>query len=75
MIKTVLTVVQLVISLVMIVVVLMQSSKESGLGALAGNNESYMGKSGSSTDKKLATATKWIATLWVLVTLGLCLLP
>ena len=75
MIKTVLTIVQLVISVAMIVIILMQSSKESGLGAIAGNNESYMGKSGSSADKKLATATKWIAVVWVLVTLGLCLLP
>ena len=75
MLKTILTVVQLVISVVMIVVVLLQSGKEAGLGALAGNNESYMGKSGSSTDKKLATATKWIAVVWVLLTLGLCLLP
>lgn len=75
MIKTVLTIVQLVISVVMIVVVLMQSSNESGLGAIAGNNESYMGKSGSSTEKKLATATKWIAVVWVLMTLVLCLLP
>lgn len=75
MLKTVLTIVQLVIGIVMIVVVLMQSGKEAGLGAIAGNNESYMGKAGSSADKKLAAATKWIAAVWVLVTLALCLIP
>ena len=75
MIKTVLTIVQLVISIAMIVVVLMQSSKESGLGTISGNNESYMGKSGSSTEKALANTTKWLAVIWVLMTLALCLLP
>ena len=75
MIKTVLTIVQLIISIIMIVVVLMQSGKDAGLGTIAGNNESYMGKSGSSVDQKLSTATKWIAVVWVLMTLALCLLP
>ena len=75
MLKNVLTIIQLVISIVMTVVILMQSGKDAGLGAIAGNNESYMGKSGSSADKKLSTATKVIAVIWVLMTLALCLLP
>ncbi|MBQ6831409.1 MAG: preprotein translocase subunit SecG [Oscillospiraceae bacterium] len=74
--KTILTVVQVIISLGLIVVVLVQSGKESGLsGAISGNNESYMSKGGTSTlDKKLASATKWVALVWILLTLGLCLL-
>lgn len=74
--KTVLTVVQVIVSVAMIVVVLMQSGKDAGLsGALSGNNESYMGKTGgSSKEKLLGTATKWIAAVWVLLTLGICLL-
>ena len=73
--KTVLIVVQVIFSLALILVVLMQSGKESGLsGALTGNNETYMSKSGSSMDKKLAKATKWVALVWILLTLGICLL-
>jgi len=74
--KTILTVVQVIISLGLIVVVLVQSGKESGLsGAISGNNESYMSKGGTSTlDKKLASATKWVALVWILLTLGVCLL-
>ena len=74
--NTVLTIVQIVISVAMIVVVLMQSSKENGLsGAISGNNESYMGKTGvSNLDKKLSTATKWLAVVWVALTLAICLL-
>ena len=74
--KIALTIVQVIISIGLILVVLFQSGKESGLsGALSGNNESYMSKSGAATlDKKLASATKWIGLAWALVTLALCLL-
>ena len=74
--KTIFTVVQVILSLGLIVVVLVQSGKESGLsGAISGNNESYMSKGGTSTlDKKLASATKWVALVWILLTLALCLL-
>ncbi len=73
--KTILTVIQVIISVALIIVVLVQSGKESGLsGALSGSSETYMSKSGSSLDKKLASATKWIALAWILVTLVVCLL-
>ena len=74
--KIALTIIQVIISVGLILVVLFQSGKESGLsGALSGNNESYMSKSGSgSLDKKLANATKWIALVWAVLTLVICLL-
>ncbi len=77
MLETILIIVQVIISVALILVVLFQSGKESGLsGALSGNSESYMSKSGSgSLDKKLASATKWIALVWAVLTLVLCLLP
>ncbi|MDD6200838.1 MAG: preprotein translocase subunit SecG [Firmicutes bacterium] len=61
-------------SVALIVVVLLQSGKESGLGVLSGNNDSYLSKSKSgSLDKVLASATKWIALVWGLLTLSLSL--
>ncbi len=74
-IKTILTVLQVIVSVALIAVVMIQSGKESGLsGALTGSSDTYMSKSGSSLDKKLANATKWVALGWGVLTLALCLL-
>lgn len=74
--KIVLTVLEVLASVLLIVVVLLQSGKESGLsGAISGNSQSYMNKSKmGGLDKKLAAATKWIALAWILLTLALCLI-
>ncbi len=74
-IKTILIVLELIASVALIAIVLLQSGKESGLSAaIAGNSDSYMSKNkNGSLDKKLAAATKWVALVWILVTLGLCL--
>lgn len=74
--KIILTVLEVIASVALIVVVLLQSGKEAGLsGALAGNNDSYMNKSKmGGLDKMLAKATKWIALAWILLTLILCLI-
>ena len=60
-------------SIAMIVVVLLQSGKEAGLsGALTGASESYMNKNKKGNlDQILASSTKWIAGVWVLLTLFL----
>ena len=66
---------EVLLSVALIAVVLMQSGKEAGLsGAIGGNNDSYMNKSKmGGWDKKLAKATKWIALFWIVMTLILCL--
>ena len=76
MLKNVLTVMEVIASVLLVLVVLMQSGKESGLsGAIAGNSGSYMSKSGKGGfDKLLARSTKWIALVWVALTLSLSLL-
>ena len=74
--KTALIVLDIIISIALIVVVLLQSGKEDGLsGAIAGgNSESYMSKNKRATlDKKLAASTKWLALAFVVVTLALVL--
>lgn len=75
-IKIILTVVEVIASIALIVVVMLQSGKESGLSsALSGNSDSYLSKSGKSLDKVLAKATKWVALGWLVLTLVLCLIP
>ena len=74
--KTILIVLEVIASIALIAVVLMQSGKEAGLsGAIAGNNDSYMNKSKmGGLDKMLAKATKWIALAWIVLTLILSLI-
>ena len=73
--KIVLTVLEVITSLLLVLIVMFQSGKEAGLsGALAGNTDTYLGKNkNASLDKKLAAATKWVALVWVVLTLLLCL--
>ncbi len=63
-------------SIALIVVILFQSGKESGMGAITGKNDSYLSKSKfGSMDKVLAAATKWIVLAWAVLTLTLHLFP
>ncbi len=67
------TVLLVIASIALILVVLLQSGKESGLsGAIAGNSGSYLGKNKKGNlDAMLASATKWIALAWLLLALSL----
>jgi len=72
--KIIVTVLEVISSVALILVVLLQSGKESGLsGALVGGSaDTYLSKvSGGNLDKKLASATKWIALVWGVLTLAL----
>lgn len=73
--ELVLTVLEAIASLALIAVVLLQSGKKAGLsGAIAGGADTYMNKNKSSNlDQKLADSTKWIALVWVVLTLSLSL--
>ena len=60
-----------VLSIALIAVVLLQDGKDQGLGALAGNADSYLNKTGKDGKSVLATATKWIALAWLLSVLAM----
>lgn len=71
-----LTIVQLLTCLFLIIVVLLQSGKRSGLsGAIAGGADTFMTKAKAATlDGKLAKMTKWVGLAFVILTLVLNLL-
>ena len=71
-----LTIIQLLTSVFLILVVLLQSGKRSGLsGTIAGGTETFMTKTKAKTwDAKLAKMTKWVALGFVLLTLLLNLI-
>ena len=72
----VITILQLLCGLAIIVVVLFQSGKSAGLsGAISGMADTFLSKNKAKTmDAKLAKATKWVAILWVILTLALCVI-
>ena len=74
--KIIITILEVIASVALIAVVTLQSGKEAGLsGALAGGNEnSYLSKKGGNLDKTLASATKWVAAAWIVLTLVLSLI-
>lgn len=57
------------LSIALIAVVLMQDGKDQGLGALAGNSDSYMNKTGKDGKSLIVASTKWIAAAWLLCVL------
>ena len=70
------TILQVVLSLAMIAIVMLQSGKSAGLsGAISGAADTFLSKNkAKSLDAKLAKMTKWVAILWVVLTLTLCVI-
>jgi preprotein translocase subunit SecG len=72
--ETILIILEALCSVALIVVVLLQSGKEAGLsGALSGSSDSYLSKNKGGLDQVLASSTKWIAIVWIVLTLVLSL--
>lgn len=72
--RVVLLVLQIISCVVLTAVILLQSGKENGIGALTGSSDTYMGKKAATMDAKLSRMTKWIAAAFVLLTLFVSLL-
>ncbi len=66
----------IVLSLFLIVVVLLQESKSAGLsGAIAGGADTFFGKhKGRTMEAKLEKATKYVAIVFLVLTLVTCFL-
>ena len=71
-----LTIIQVLCSLVLVAIVMLQSGKSAGLsGAISGAADTFLSKNKAKTvDAKLAKATKWAAIIWVVLTLALCVI-
>ncbi len=74
--KNVLIVVQIIISLVLTTVVLMQSGKQTGLsGSIAGGAETFFGKNKARTmDGMLSRLTTILAVLFIVISFVLSLI-
>ena len=76
MLKLILTVVQVIVCVLLVAIVMLQSGKSAGLsGVIAGGMDTFLSKNKAKTwDSKLAKMTKWVAILFMLLTLALYLI-
>jgi len=66
--KTILTVVLVLICIALTVIILMQEGKSAGLGALAGTSDSYWSKNkGRSMEGVLVKITKVLVVLFIVI--------
>ena len=74
--KLIVTIIQVLLCLALIAVVMLQSGKSAGLsGAIAGGADTFLSKNkAKSLDAKLAKMTKWVAILWIVITLALSMI-
>ena len=72
----VLSIIVVAAALFLIAVVLLQSGKSAGLsGAIAGGADTFLSKNkAKGVDAKLAKMTKWVALVFMVLTLVLCLI-
>ena len=69
------SILQILSGLAVTVIVLAQSGKNAGLGAVAGGADTFLSKGKAKTlDAKLAKATKWFIIAFVLLTVILNIL-
>ena len=72
--RTVLSIIYILICIVLVVVVLMQEGKQSGLGALSGTSEGYWSKNkGRSAEGKLVKITSVLGALFIILSIVLCM--
>ena len=74
--QIVLSIIYFIVALGLIAVVMLQSGKSAGLsGAIAGGVDTFLSKNkAKSLDAKLAKWTKWVAIIWIIITLILNLI-
>ena len=74
--KTATVVIHLIVCLILIAIIMLQSGKSSGLsGALSGSTDTFLSKNKSKTfDARLARSTKWLAGVFVVITIVLNLI-
>jgi len=74
--KMTIIIIQLLICVAVMACIVLQSGKNSGLGALSGGkSDTYLAKNKQkSLDARLALATKWVAGVFVVLTVVLNLI-
>ena len=70
--KTIATIIYIIVCIAIVIVVLMQEGKQQGLGAIAGISDTYWGRNKSrSAEGTLIRATKIMAVLFIVLSVVL----
>lgn len=74
--QLVLSIIYFIVALALIAIVMLQSGKSAGLsGAIAGGADTFLSKNkAKSADARLAKLTKWVAIVFMVLTLIICFL-
>ena len=73
--QLVLSIIYFLVALALIAVVMLQSGKSAGLSSVFGGSDTFLSRNKAKTvDARLARMTKWIAIVFMVLTLVICLL-
>lgn len=74
--QIVVSIIYFIVALILVAIVMLQSGKSAGLsGAIGGGAETFLSKNkAKSVDSKLAKLTKWVAIVFMVLTLVMCFL-
>lgn len=72
--QLILSIIYFIVSLALIAIVMLQSGKSAGLsGAIGGGADTFLAKNkAKSLDARLAKLTKWVAIVFMVITLVIC---
>lgn len=73
--QLVLSILVVIVAVILTAVVMLQSGKSDGLGAIAGGGDTFLAKNkAKSMDAKLSRWTKYVAVVFIVLVLALCLI-
>ena len=73
--QLVLSIIYFVVALALVAVVMLQSGKSAGLSSVFGGSDTFLSRNKTKTfDARLARLTKWVAVVFMVLTLVICLL-
>ena len=73
--QIVLSIIYFVVALALVAIVMLQSGKSAGLSSVFGGSDTFLSRNKAKTfDARLARLTKWIAIVFMVLTVVICLL-
>ena len=73
--QIILSIIYFIVALGLIAIVMLQSGKSAGLSGVFGGSDTFLSKNkAKSADARLARMTKWVAVVFMVLTLVICLL-
>ena len=74
--QLILSIIYFIVALALVAIVMLQSGKSAGLsGAIAGGADTFLSKNkAKSADARMAKMTKWVAIVFLVLTLVICFL-